>query len=137
MFRFLMRIFQQMDMCNGFLYRDKSSTPLLLPSMHFLAKVLIESREREKSGFGIHFTVFTLELNIMKFQPAPNCVRLTFNPTGQMAANMINFPCVLSFTTRPIFIRFIDYDFDTAASPFTFITTFFLHIIKRRIYFII
>lgn len=32
----------------------------------------------------------------------------TFYPAGQMAANVIDFPCVLSYATRPIVIRFID-----------------------------
>lgn len=40
MFQFLMRIFQQMDMYNEFLYMDKRSMLLLQQLMHFLARDL-------------------------------------------------------------------------------------------------
>lgn len=43
-----------------------------------------------------------------------------------MTTNMIHFPSILAFTARSIFIRFIDYNFHTAASAFAFITALFL-----------
>lgn len=52
-----------------------------------------------------------------------------------MASNMINFPSILAFATRSIFIRFIDQNFHTAASAFAFISTFFLYVQSKDVWY--
>lgn len=70
-------------------------------------------------------------MNVFNFEIGQSTIRfgklVTFDPSGQMAANMINFACILSITTGTIFIRFIDQNFNTTTSPFTLITTLFLN----------
>lgn len=52
---------------------------------------------------------------------------LTFYPSGQMTAYVINFSCILPVTAGTIFVGFVYYNFNTASSTATFFTTFFLH----------
>jgi hypothetical protein len=44
-----------------------------------------------------------------------------------MTADMINFPRILTLSTRSVFIRFINDNFYTRAMTFAFFTTLFLH----------
>lgn len=125
-FQFLMKIFQQTDMCNEFLCMDRHSTLPPRPSMRFSAKVLHKNIKYEKYGFSCAFWKFTSDAIWKYFNKSIDFLAFTFYPAGQVAANMIYFASVLSLATGTIFIWFIYQNFHTASSALTLISTFFL-----------
>lgn len=68
-----------------------------------------------------------LRINL-KFVRLFYCSVLTFDPTRQMTANMVNLTSILPFPTRSIFVWLIYDNLHTTARTFTLVSAFFLWI---------